>query len=161
MRDLEGRITGVKRIYLDRKGKKLKPPGSRRNSAKLGTYTMGGSLMYLDQINDLLALAEGIETAIAYKMMARRGHFGDGFAHATIAAADSLGNMASDELMLPPQVQKLILVGDSDSDPKNTRAALAKAGARFRGMGLEVHVHFAPPEMDWADVVVEMAKEAA
>jgi hypothetical protein len=161
MRDLEGRITGVKRIYLDRKGKKLKPPGSTKNKAKLGTYTMGGSLVYLDQIGELLALGEGVETSVAYKMLARRGHFGDAFAPCTIAAADSLGNMASEELRLPPQVKRLILVGDSDSDPKATRAALAKAGAHHRARGIEVHVHMAPAGVDWADVVAEMAREAA
>lgn len=164
MRDLSGQIIGIKRTYLDRAGKKLKPPGHRDNAAKLGTYTMGGGLIYLDDaIGETLAIGEGLETTVAWRMLARDFQFGDLAAEASIACADSLNNLTSDKLQFPPQVRRLILLGDGDSNPVTTRQLLLKAAERAKGLGLGPYLHMAPSVephakdwkqrgMDWADV---------
>jgi hypothetical protein len=161
MRDLQGRITGIKRIYLDRGGKKLKPPGSPSNGAKKGTYTMSGGLVYLDEPGELLAIGEGVETTAAWKMMAREASFGEQFAHATIACADSLMNLTSEELSLPSCARSVILIGDSDSNPKTTLPLLQKAAHRFKALGLESFVHPAPNGKDWNDVLMARIKREA
>lgn len=146
MRDLSGRIIGVKRTYLDMSGRKLSPPGRRGNKTKLGVGNMSGGLIYLDDdIGDTLAIGEGLETTIAWRGLAREQYlFGDLAATASIACADSLGNLTGDKLQLPPQVRRLIFLGDGDSCPVTTRQLLLKAAERARGLGIEPYIHMAP-----------------
>jgi hypothetical protein len=192
MRDAQGRVAGVHRTYLDAgrsagdrqpSGQpiKLRPPGDRsRNRAKKGTFRMGGGLILLSDIAETLAVAEGIETACSWRVLAREGEFGEAFAGAAIAAAYSLGNMcgaavgsvphprpprnhanatipngepdmASAAMWIPSGVKRLVLLGDGDSDPAATRAALITGAARFRRLGLEVWVHMAGEGRDWND----------
>lgn len=204
VRDAQGRVTGVHRTYLD-SGKttldggkppsgqpiKLRPPGDRtRNRAKKGTFRMGGGLIMLSEPAETLAVAEGIETACAWRVLALEGWFEEAFAGAAIAAAYSLGNMcgaatgsvphpsptrnhptatiangdpdmASVAIWIPRGVKRLILIGDGDSDPVATRAALCTGVERFRRFGLEVFVSMAPSGADWNDVLLGLRKAAA
>ncbi|MBS4018746.1 MAG: hypothetical protein KGZ68_10965 [Dechloromonas sp.] len=162
---------------------KLRAPGDRtRNKAKKGTFQMGGGLIMLQPPTDLLAVGEGIETSLAWLEMARIGEFGDDFAHAGAAAAYSLGNLcgkaagtiphpnpprgrrnatlpnddpdlSSPAIWIPKGVKRLVLLGDGDSEPAWTRAMLRLGGQRFRRLGLDVFVHFAPDGSDWNDVL--------
>lgn len=170
---------------------KLRPPGDRnRNKAKKGTHRMGGGLILLSEIGETLAVGEGIETALSFLAMAQDGVFGDDFAGVSIAAAYSLGNlcggsmgtkphprpprgapnatimdgepdMASAAMWIPPQVKRLVLLGDGDSDPAATRAALCTGAERFRRIGLEVFVSIAPDGADFNDVLLARGKVAA
>ncbi len=169
---------------------KLRPPGDRtRNKAKKGTFAMGGGLIMLHPPTDLLAIGEGIETSLAWLEMARIGEFGDDFAHAGVAAAYSLGNLcgkatgtiphpnpprgrrnatlpnddpdlSSPAIWIPEGVTRLVLLGDGDSEPAWTRAMLRLGGERFKRLGFDVFVHFAPDGMDFNDLLLAMRKAA-
>jgi hypothetical protein len=149
VRDARGRIQGVHRTYLNPGGsKKLICPGDRsRNKAKKGTFKMmGGLIMLTPPVHGLLAIAEGIETALSWLTMADLAGFGDAYVGAGVAAAYSLGNlcgsatdsiphpkpprgrqnatipngepdMASAAMSIPEGVKRLILLGDGDLDP--------------------------------------------
>jgi hypothetical protein len=170
---------------------KLRAPGDRkRNKAKKGTFRMGGGLILLSEPAETLAVAEGIETACSWRALAREGDFGEMAAGAAIGAAYSLGNMCggaigtkphprlprghanatipngepdigSGAMWVPSGVRRLILIGDGDSDPAMTRAMLATGAERFRRLGLEVLVHFAPDGSDWNDVLLSRRQKVA
>jgi hypothetical protein len=192
MRGPDGSLQGVHRTYLDPTGpRKLRPPGdNRRNAAKKGTFRMGGGLILLSEPSETLAIAEGIETACSWRVLAREGEFGDMPAGAAIAAAYSLGNMCgaatgtrphphpprgqpgatiangepdmgSGAMWVPPWAKRVILIGDGDSDPAATRAMLATGAERFRRLGLDVFVHFAPDGQDWNDVLLSSRERIA
>lgn len=56
-------------------------------------------------------------------------------------------------LVLPAQMETLILLGDGDSDPFTTRAAIRRAKARHGQGGRTVLTEFAPDGEDWNDVL--------
>lgn len=56
-------------------------------------------------------------------------------------------------LVLPAQLETLILLGDGDSDPFTTRAAIRRAKARHGHGGRTVLTEFAPDGEDWNDVL--------
>jgi hypothetical protein len=57
-------------------------------------------------------------------------------------------------VILPDDVREVILLGDGDSDPMATHAAVATAGRRFRAQGRTVAVHWAGAGLDWNDVLM-------
>ena len=178
-RGADGRIRGVHRTYLARNGAKLTPPGDRaRNKAKKGAGRMGGSLITLARgvEADCWACAEGIETALSWKTLADQCSFGDEFVGWGIASAYSLGNlcgpatgtiphplkpkasipngdpdMARESFPVPAGARRVLLLGDGDSDPAATCAALKTGLARLRNLGLEARVHMSPAGTDWND----------
>jgi hypothetical protein len=186
-RNAEGMIQGIHRTYLAPDGAKLKPPGNRfRNKAKKGTFRMGGALIHLGAATEMLAMAEGIESALSWRALARSGEFGEGWADCPVAAAYSLGNMsgqsvgtiphptkqgrtlpsaepnmASAAAPIPAGVKTLLLLGDGDSDPAQTRAMLRLAAARYRLLGLEVFIHMAGDGVDFNDVLLAQGNVAA
>jgi len=181
VRDAAGEIIGVHRTYLSPDGAKLKPPGDRtRNKAKKAYKRVGGGMIRLSQIGELLAIGEGVETTLSWFALARLGYFGDQWASASIACAVSLGNLvgsatgsvphptangrtimngepdtARPGLVIPHGVKCVILIGDGDSDAATTRAAIMTGARRFRRLGLDVFVHMSPAGMDWNDVLID------
>ena len=167
MRNPAGQITGIKRTYLGRDGRKLKTPDG--GSAKLGLYTMAGGIIHLMPIGETLALGEGVETTLGWLMLAREGIFGPDLCEATVAGADSLNNLASPYLEFPGQVRRLIYLVDGDSNPVMTRQTILKGAEANRALGLDVSfscaptdpVHFKTMGRDWNDVWLECARVAA
>lgn len=182
IRDVDGRIIGVHRTYLDaRNPVKLAPPGDRkRNKAKKVFRKAHGGLIRLGPIGAVLAIGEGIETTASW--------YGLGFGpdDVTIAAGISLVNMAGGAagtvehperrgrtifngepdmerpgMIIPPGVRTLILLGDGDSDPDETKAKILTGARRFRAQGIETLICFAPAGQDWNDVMRARAKDAA
>lgn len=176
IRDVDGHLIGVHRTYLaPDEPKKLVPPGDRsRNKAKkvLGNAKHGA--IWLGPPNDVIALAEGIETALSWYALAL------GPDPITLVSAISLGNLAGSSLgtlphpklasrhiqdgrpdpekpgvRLPGTVREIIVLGDGDSDAARTRSFLLTAGARFRAEGRTVAVCMAPPGKDFNDVLLE------
>lgn len=174
VRAVTGEIMGVHRTYLDTSGPiKLRPPGdATRNKAKkiFGRY-MGG-LIRLGDVGECLAIGEGIETTESFYAL------GLGPDDMTIACAAALGNIvggatgtvphptlrkrsilngepdpAKPGLVLPPQVKRLILIGDGDSDPIETRMKLLTGARRYRALGVEVSICMAPDGKDFNDVL--------
>ncbi len=186
-RGADGRIQGVHRTYLAPDGSKLRPPGNRReNKAKKGTFRMGGALIHLGPPAEMLAVAEGIESALAWRQLARTGMFGEGWAECPVAAAYSLGNlcgtasgtiphprdsrktlpgdepdMTSAAAPIPAGVKTLLLLGDADSDAAMTRALLRVGAERYRRLGFEVFIHMASDGMDFDDVLLQQQMVAA
>lgn len=96
IRDVDGRIIGVHRTYIDPSGPVgLRPPGDRvRNKKKKIFRKAKGGLIRLGEIGETLAIGEGIETTLSWRRMLKTGCFGEEFMAATTAAGVSLGNMA-------------------------------------------------------------------
>ncbi len=180
VRDVTGEIQGCHRTYIDPAGSKLKSPGDRtRNKAKKGFKRIGGGLIRLGPIGELLALSEGIETGLSWYRLARAGHFGDEWVAPSIACAISLGNLCggatgsiphpsiknrtipncepnpdSPGALVPASVKRLILIGDGDSDAASTCANLLTAAERHRRAGREVFVCLSPDGTDFNDVLL-------
>lgn len=174
IRDAKGVLIGVHRTYLDTKlAKKLTPPGdASRNKAKKVLGEQQGGMIRLSPMGSRLAIGEGIETSRSWFTL------GIWEGDIAVAAAVSLGNLSgsatgssphprSDKkmvpngipdvdrpgLILPREVEEVILIGDSDSEPCMTRARLLVAARRFRQQGRTVFVSMAPDGKDFSDVL--------
>lgn len=174
IRNVDGELMGVHRTYLDPDApRKLTPPGDpKRNAPKKVIGKVKGGMIRLSPPGPLLVIGEGIETS-------QSGYqIGIGGDDPAVAAAVSLGNLSGSAtgsfdhptierrkipncepdndrpgLILPSEVEEVILLGDGDSDPPTTLAFLTVAGRRFRAAGLKVYVAMAPEGVDWNDVL--------
>jgi hypothetical protein len=177
VRNVAGEIIGVHQTFLDPiEPRKWKPIGSADNGAKKVRGEAKGGMIRLGMIGDALAIGEGIETTLGWHAL------GVGPEDVSIAAGISLGNIAGGctasvrhptkrdasgkatairngvpdmdkpGVVLPADVRSVILLGDGDSEPVGTLAALATATRRYVAEGRTVAVAMAPPGMDWADV---------
>lgn len=181
IRDVTGAIIGLHRTYLDPdEPAKLKPPGDcRQNKAKKSFGTVIGGAIRLGPIKPVMVIGEGIETVASWFGLDDRGPSDVG-----IMSAISLGNLSGHPLarvphpsgrgtipngrpdmdrpgiILPAEVEEVILLGDGDSDPIATRAHILTAARRFREQGRRVSVDFAPPKTDWNDVLIKMRRAA-
>lgn len=182
IRNVSGDIIGLHRTYLDRdEPVKLTPPGdTRRNRAKKILGDTSGGMIRLSDLGPRLAIGEGIETVRGWFML---GLGGDDI---SIASAVSLGNLAGAAtgglphperpdkripngvpdmdrpgVILPRNVEEVILLGDGDSDKAMTRQRLRVAGNRFRRQGREVFVQMAPDGTDFNDVWLAVEREGA
>ena len=181
VRNLGGDLIAVHRTYLDPKEpKKLRPPGDlSRNKAKKIVGKAGGGFIRLGFIGPLVAMGEGIETTLSFARI-------DGApAEVSLIAGVSLGNMAggaldtvphpkikgrsipngipdpeSPGIILPGEVEELIILGDGDSDPEFTRASLLTGARRYREAGVSVMTCFAPPGKDFNDLLIEQERGA-
>lgn len=174
IRNVKGELIGVHRTYLDPDApRKLSPPGDvKRNSAKKIVGKHKGGAIWLSPPGPLLVLGEGVETSQSGYQL------GIGGDDPAVAAAVSLGNlsgkatgsinhptierrkipncepdMESPGIILPPEVEEIILLGDGDSDRPSTLASLTVAGRRFRAEGRKVYVAMAPEGVDWNDIL--------
>lgn len=181
IRDVSGALIGLHRTYLDpTEPRKLTPPGdAERNASKKVLGNITGGMIRLSQIGERLAIGEGIETCRAWLQLRGKGGV-------SIASAVSLGNLAGSAsgsvehplspgkwipngepdmerpgVILPDVVKAVNLLGDGDSDPHMTRQRLRVAGRRFRSQGRQVFVHMAPAGMDFNDVLLAGASDAA
>lgn len=173
IRDVRGAMIGLHRTYLDPAAPvKLTPPGDhKRNRPKKILGDVTGGMIRLSDVGSRLAMGEGIETTRAwFEMRGRPGGI-------SIAAAVSLGNLAGASsgsrphndfpekripngepdldrpgVILPPNVEQVILLGDGDSEQHTTRQRLRVAGNRFAHQGREVFAEMAPAGRDFGDV---------
>ena len=128
--DLSGKIVGLQRIFLTPEGKKA-PVSPVKKS--LGAI-MGGAV-HLDPAADTLAVAEGIETALAVRQATRLP---------TWSAVSALG---MERLIVPAPVKIVRIFADLDPSGKGEKAAEALA-ARLHKEGKRVFVHV--PKVDTA-----------
>lgn len=183
IRNASGAIIGIHRTYLDRQQpRKLIVPGCRtRNKAKKIYGSAGGGLIKLGPVAPTMAIGEGIETTLAWFELSLET-MGDDMG---AAAAYSLGNMSGGStdtiphpqnptrkisngipdmsrpgMRLPSEVSYLILLGDGDSDPIATRAALLTGMRRYEAEGIYTSVSCADFGKDWNDVLLEKMRAA-
>ena len=178
-RDNAGELIAVHRTYLDPdQPAKLRPPGDRtQNKAKKIMGRPVGGFIRLSSLSSCLAVGEGIETAASFFRL------GLGPEDLSIASAYSIGNLcgpatgtiphptiakrviANGEpdrsrhgMVVPDEVETIILLGDGDSDRAWTFAQLLTGARRHRAQGKEVLVCIAPEGRDFNDLL--MAVEA-
>ncbi|PZR88374.1 MAG: hypothetical protein DI537_23845 [Stutzerimonas stutzeri] len=173
-------IIGLHRTYLEpSEPMKLKPPGDpRQNKAKKSFGTVKGGAIRLGPMRPIMAIGEGIETSASWWQI------GKGPDEVCVVSAVSLGNLSGEALesvrhpsgrgripngapnpdkpgiLLPDEVQEVVLLGDGDSDLIATHARLLVAAARFRAQGRTVTIHYAPPKADWNDVLIDQRRAA-
>jgi len=144
-----GELAGIHRIYLDRNGCKLTlyHGGEPLPSKKLATVREGasnGAAIHLNSVTDgKLALAEGIETALAV-------HLGSGLPVWACVSASGLTRV-----QLPPEVRDIWVFADHDTSGTGQQAA-ERLARRLRGEGRQVRVLLPEgPDCDWLDVLHE------
>ena len=128
----------------------LEPDGRGRRGKKLakGSRPKGGAIrLYLPEAGQPLALAEGIETAMAVREVTRWPVW------ATIAAP------FMKEVIVPPEVREILIAADHD------KAGIAAAHALARRLireGRKVRLAVPPGEKeDWLDVLARVKDGAA
>lgn len=127
--DLQGRITGAHRTYLDPAG--LDPHGfseTRLGKAPIATprRAMGdllGHAVRFGVVDDVMAAGEGIQTVLSLRM---------GLPLMPVAAALSAGHLGS--ILFPPTLRRLYII--SDDDPAGDYAT-AKLMERAGAAGIE------------------------
>lgn len=134
--DQMGHGVGVHRIYLTNDGYKAPVENAKKLMAG---KPLNGSAVRLGRANEVLGIAEGIETALAASM-----RFG-----ITTWAAISAGLL---EQWTPPEnVRHVVVFGDNDESYTGQAAAYVLA-KRMKAKGISVEVRI--PDMagkDWAD----------
>lgn len=140
----DGRVVGVHRTFLDARSAGKAPVDTPRKS--LGPVR--GGAVRLAPVGSVLALAEGIETALA--VMQATGM-------ATWAAISAPGLAA---IELPADLRDVVVWGDHDRSGAGQRAA-AELAARLRCEGRSVRV-LLPPTIgtDWLEVLVADGSKA-
>lgn len=180
IRNVAGEIIGIHRTYLDpNEPAKLKPPGDpRQNKAKKSFGTVMGGAIRLGPIKPIMAIGEGIETSLSWYQI------DEGPDDVGVMCAIALGNLsggASGQLkhpsgrgtvqngipnldkpgiILPDEVQEVILLGDGDSDKAATWARLLTAAARFRLQGRTVSLQLVLSKADFNDYLLERKRAA-
>lgn len=117
--DLNGRITGVHRTWLDPAGGKAPLDQPRRAMGHL----LGNGVRF-GPVSDVLAAAEGIETALALKTV---------MPDLPVVAALSAAHLSA--LILPPGLRRLYVAYDND---EAGRLALERLRERFRAEIIDV-----------------------
>jgi hypothetical protein len=185
IRDVEGSLIGIHQTYLD-PGEPIKwvaefereiDPKKRVNKAKKIRGEKKRGLIRLGMIEESLAIAEGIENALAWFSLGigpenvslatsvdlhnMAGGWTGTLDHPTRKTADgrptkypnAIFDPAAPGMILPDSVREVILIGDGDSERYATRGAVQTGARRLRAEGKTVFVHFAPEGMDWNDLV--------
>ena len=123
----------------------LAPGGEGKAAFEPQRMTLGpvaGTAVRLFPVAERLAVAEGIETALAAAMLLRLPAW----------AAVSAGNLG-DALALPAEVQEVVIAADNDAPG---RAAAEKAARRWKAEGRRVRIALPQREgADFNDVLME------
>lgn len=186
IRNVAGEIIGIHRTYLDpSEPAKLKPPGDRsRNKAKKVFGSVMGGAIRLGPIQRSMAAGEGIETTLSWYQLGvgpddvgvicgvTRGNLCGG-STGTLPHPSGRGVIPNgipdpdkDGMVLPPECEELILLGDRDPDMVTMNAFLLAGCRRHREAGRVVSIHtpdLLPGERktDFNDVLLAQTRRAA
>lgn len=150
IRSVEGRTCGINRTYMTQDGRK--PAGFEADCRKMYTpdiplITRGAAVKFDQPVNGVLNVAEGIETALAVRLLTSFPQW------ATLTA----NNLES--LMIPDDVQIVTVWADKDRSGTGQRAADALV-TRLRSEGRQAVALLPPDEIlsgqktvDWNDMV--------
>ena len=132
------KVTAIQRTYLtaDGTGKADVVP----NKMSLG-YTLGGAVK-LAQVESVLGIAEGVETALSVQQEL-------GTPMWAVLGANNFENVVLPE---PPLAQEIRLFVDGDSDGRD---CATDASDLFSFLGRTVHVSLAPEGQDFNDVLMQ------
>ncbi len=143
----EGILVAVQRIYLTDDGHKAAVPEVKKS---LGP--MRGNAANLDPPSPVMAIAEGIETALAVRMATQ------------LPACAAISAKGMEEVELPDQVQELHIFADKNASETGQKTAKILA-EKLTNIGKKVFIHLPEepiPEgqkgVDWLDVWVSQGK---
>lgn len=151
IRGVDGRTCGINRTYMTEDGRK--PQGFEEDCRKMYTpdiplITRGAAVKFDEPVNGVLNLAEGIETALAVRMLTGLPQW------ATLTA----NNLESVEI--PENVKVVTVWADKDRSNTGQRAADALV-TRLRNEGRQAVALLPPDEIrdgektvDWNDMVL-------
>lgn len=140
--DLSGDITGVQRTWLARDGRAKAPLADPRRA--MGR--LFGHAVRFGAVTDVLAAAEGIETALSLKCL---------LPSLPVAAALSASNLSA--LLLPPNLRRLYIAVDNDkAGLKAAERLMDRAGEA----AIQAH-HLLPCFNDWNAEISEHGVAAA
>lgn len=136
----EGDFVGLRLLYLTTSGEKLTGVEPKKLKVIEPGASVGGAVRF-GEASDKLAIAEGLETALAV-------HAATGLPVWAAGSAALLGRVA-----IPPTVTEVFIFGDSDANKVGNRAALQLA-QRLEAAGISVF-SMCPflPGLDWLDLV--------
>jgi putative DNA primase/helicase len=150
----QGATVGLHRTYLEQSGNKAMPVHPTSDTPlpckKLMTCRSirGAAIRLFDTDAEEVAVAEGIETALAVQLMTG------------LPCWSTLNAWCLEHVMLPQRFQKVYIMADHDQNGVGQRAATALA-CRLRAEGREVLLAIPTQEgEDWLDVLVS-GKSAA
>ncbi len=150
IRGVDGRTCGINRTYMTEDGRK--PPGFEDDCRKMYTpdiplITRGAAVKFDEPKNGILNVAEGIETALAVRML-------HGLPQWATLTANNL-----ESLEIPDDVQIVTVWADKDRSNTGQRAADALV-TRLRSEGRQAVALLPPDEIgdgqktvDWNDMV--------
>jgi putative DNA primase/helicase len=146
VRDVSGRPITLHRTYLDpaMAGKALVD-----SPKKLMTSGINGAAIHLCEAGEVLALAEGIETALAVHQL-------EGL---PVWSTIDAGNM--ERVLLPEQVRKVYVYADNDVSYTGQAAAYALAHRLVVKEKRQVEVRIPKNRGDWLDVLLAKRRRAA
>jgi hypothetical protein len=139
--DATGKPVTLHRTYLTADGRKAPVPKVRKlMSATLDGATSGGAIR-LYRLGEILAIAEGIETALSVRLMTQLPVWAAG-------SAGAIGN-----LMVPPDVQLVVICADHDAKPEAFAIGAQKLAQRLVQEGRRAKI-LVPEQVgtDWNDV---------
>jgi len=134
---LTGNIQAIQKIYLYEDDSGLvtciKP--------KITVGPMAGAAVQIAPVTNILALAEGPESAISYWQMT------------TTPTWATCGTANLSKVHIPPNISRLVIAGDNDD---KGREAAHKAAAIYVEQGFSVEIHLPPTEgHDWNNHLIE------
>lgn len=148
--EVEGRLVGLHQTYLNPDGSKARVDGpvKKKRSCRQGSTSGCGVWLYTDG-SEHLAIAEGIETALAVRVA--------GVAGGNVVAGLSDSGVAN--FVLPKGIREVDIW--ADHDPAGLRAADTLA-SRCKARGVRVRVLFPDCHgQDWLDVLMASDREVA
>jgi putative DNA primase/helicase len=141
----DGRPVCVHRTYLTPDGRKAPLPAPRKLMSPALPGSLRGAAIRLFEPDDVLLLAEGIETALA------------GYVATSIPAWSALSASGLENVLLPPRVRRVYIL--ADLDPNGRGEAAARALARrllLEGRDARILRPEGPAgsKVDWNDVLM-------
>ncbi len=139
--NLLGELVSVHRTYLDLKAGKAKVPEPKKLMKVIGT--INGAAIRLYPVGEVLAIAEGIETALAVHLMSGLPVW------ATVTAN------GMETLEVPETVKELVIAADNDASETGLRSAEQLAKRQTRN-GIKCKIIM--PDVvgtDWADELMK------
>lgn len=142
----EGQLVSIHRTYLTADGLKASVSHPKKLMQAINEGATRGAAIKLYEPNDVLGVAEGIETALACRIATDIPTW----------ATSCAGGMEA--LIIPNAVQEIVIFADNDRSGKGTSAARILA---LRALEEDRRVKILLPDevgTDWADVVAGLAK---
>jgi putative DNA primase/helicase len=142
--DSNGKIVNLHRTFLNADGTKAETEKAKNKLTMRGTIPEGSSIK-LYATNGVLAISEGIETALRYMVMHK------------VPTWSCVASKRLETFMPPDDVNELILAGDNDESFTGQSAVFNAANRiwverKRRGIPIKITPHIAPDVgKDWAD----------